>query len=127
MILIASLTPSWSGEETNTVPSSLISILTPVSAIILLITFPPAPITSLIFSGSIEIVDVFGANLETSFFGSGIHSLILSKMCNLAFLAFLIAVSITLKLNPLILVSTCIRSEERRVGKECRSRWSPYH
>ena len=25
---------------------------------------------------------------------------------------------------PLTLV---IRSEERRVGKECRSRWSPYH
>src|SRR5438034_10606745 len=23
--------------------------------------------------------------------------------------------------------STIIRSEERRVGKECRSRWSPYH
>ena len=22
---------------------------------------------------------------------------------------------------------TAIRSEERRVGKECRSRWSPYH
>ena len=22
---------------------------------------------------------------------------------------------------------TCFRSEERRVGKECRSRWSPYH
>ena len=22
---------------------------------------------------------------------------------------------------------TSIRSEERRVGKECRSRWSPYH
>ena len=21
----------------------------------------------------------------------------------------------------------CDRSEERRVGKECRSRWSPYH
>src|SRR3712207_8566506 len=21
----------------------------------------------------------------------------------------------------------CFRSEERRVGKECRSRWSPYH
>src|SRR5690554_8162169 len=21
----------------------------------------------------------------------------------------------------------CVRSEERRVGKECRSRWSPYH
>ena len=23
--------------------------------------------------------------------------------------------------------SLCPRSEERRVGKECRSRWSPYH
>ena len=23
--------------------------------------------------------------------------------------------------------SLMIRSEERRVGKECRSRWSPYH
>ena len=22
---------------------------------------------------------------------------------------------------------TTFRSEERRVGKECRSRWSPYH
>ena len=26
---------------------------------------------------------------------------------------------------PIVLEST--RSEERRVGKECRSRWSPYH
>src|SRR5436309_11601970 len=25
------------------------------------------------------------------------------------------------------LTSALIRSEERRVGKECRSRWSPYH
>ena len=24
-------------------------------------------------------------------------------------------------------ISKVIRSEERRVGKECRSRWSPYH
>ena len=23
--------------------------------------------------------------------------------------------------------TTYLRSEERRVGKECRSRWSPYH
>src|SRR2546429_5882849 len=23
--------------------------------------------------------------------------------------------------------NSCARSEERRVGKECRSRWSPYH
>ena len=25
------------------------------------------------------------------------------------------------------LMATTVRSEERRVGKECRSRWSPYH
>ena len=24
-------------------------------------------------------------------------------------------------------VADAVRSEERRVGKECRSRWSPYH
>ena len=24
-------------------------------------------------------------------------------------------------------ISELVRSEERRVGKECRSRWSPYH
>ena len=29
-------------------------------------------------------------------------------------------------INPLI-YSYGLRSEERRVGKECRSRWSPYH
>ena len=26
-----------------------------------------------------------------------------------------------------MLVVAALRSEERRVGKECRSRWSPYH
>ena len=26
-----------------------------------------------------------------------------------------------------VLASKAPRSEERRVGKECRSRWSPYH
>ena len=33
-------------------------------------------------------------------------------------------VSIFLMLSGL---SVATRSEERRVGKECRSRWSPYH
>ena len=35
---------------------------------------------------------------------------------------------ITLKeLNTALSVHGLLRSEERRVGKECRSRWSPYH
>src|SRR2546430_5913972 len=31
--------------------------------------------------------------------------------------------------DSILAVSGCLRtrSEERRVGKECRSRWSPYH
>ena len=28
---------------------------------------------------------------------------------------------------PQTLMGALLRSEERRVGKECRSRWSPYH
>ena len=31
------------------------------------------------------------------------------------------------KLKGKKLRMTRVRSEERRVGKECRSRWSPYH
>ena len=30
-------------------------------------------------------------------------------------------------LSPMTAYAAEIRSEERRVGKECRSRWSPYH
>ena len=30
-------------------------------------------------------------------------------------------------MNPGINTVIFARSEERRVGKECRSRWSPYH
>ena len=26
-----------------------------------------------------------------------------------------------------LILTSILRSEERRVGKECRSRWSPYH
>src|SRR5256885_11522441 len=32
-----------------------------------------------------------------------------------------------LAINPSVPVGSFPRSEERRVGKECRSRWSPYH
>ena len=39
---------------------------------ILLITFPPDPITSLIFSGFIVIAMIFGAYFDTSLRGSGI-------------------------------------------------------
>ena len=38
-------------------------------------------------------------------------------------IAAIMAVAVLVGLEPNIEV----RSEERRVGKECRSRWSPYH
>ena len=31
------------------------------------------------------------------------------------------------KENLVYIDTGALRSEERRVGKECRSRWSPYH
>src|SRR2546425_2449733 len=30
-------------------------------------------------------------------------------------------------LQAIVIAGQSFRSEERRVGKECRSRWSPYH
>ena len=30
-------------------------------------------------------------------------------------------------IEPKAIIPSIVRSEERRVGKECRSRWSPYH
>ena len=32
-----------------------------------------------------------------------------------------------LRLGAGVVITITFRSEERRVGKECRSRWSPYH
>ena len=44
------------------------------------------------------------------------------------FISALLAGSIVPFSSELVLVALVkLRSEERRVGKECRSRWSPYH
>ena len=34
---------------------------------------------------------------------------------------------INVLLQAIAEIGAMVRSEERRVGKECRSRWSPYH
>ena len=41
-------------------------------------------------------------------------------------LAIMLAL-ITKEVYSSLFVGIVVRSEERRVGKECRSRWSPYH
>src|SRR5256885_11372629 len=38
-----------------------------------------------------------------------------------------VMIAISLVVCSFIVFNTLFRSEERRVGKECRSRWSPYH
>src|SRR5256885_11075678 len=35
--------------------------------------------------------------------------------------------TLTLLVSAIAMIALLVRSEERRVGKECRSRWSPYH
>ena len=54
------------------------------------------------------------------------------KILPLLFLAYLLMELLEKKAskkmeNALGKLGKCGRSEERRVGKECRSRWSPYH
>ena len=39
----------------------------------------------------------------------------------------LIALGYSMVYGIILLLNFAHRSEERRVGKECRSRWSPYH
>ena len=43
-----------------------------------------------------------------------------------AFISFFVLISV-LAMGVPAQKSAQMRSEERRVGKECRSRWSPYH
>ena len=55
---------------------------------------------------------------------------VLQKRAGLPLEGFDIHVNIAggLKITePALDLAVCLRSEERRVGKECRSRWSPYH
>ena len=40
---------------------------------------------------------------------------------------YLLVMTLVTVLWEVLLGLTIARSEERRVGKECRSRWSPYH
>src|SRR2546430_8314620 len=58
----------------------------------------------------------------------------MSKTCWLGKSVHILARERTLQLKKKVLMLFCMnwvemkkRSEERRVGKECRSRWSPYH
>ena len=80
MMLRALFALSRSVPEMNTEPSSSMSILTSHSAQIFWMTLPCLPITSPILSGSILVLSILGAYLESSFLGSGITGRITSSM-----------------------------------------------
>src|ERR1035438_7281787 len=62
--------------------------------------------------------------IERFFFDRGAHLLHeVSPLAGVAALDLLCA----RQYRPIEISNVMYRSEERRVGKECRSRWSPYH
>ena len=72
-------------------------------------------------------VAVTPTNVGLVLIGSLVGTLIgvLPGIGSLATIAMLLP--ITFGLPPVGALIMLARSEERRVGKECRSRWSPYH
>ena len=48
-------------------------------------------------------------------------------ICVFLFLSLLMSATMVNAQRVITASGKYIRSEERRVGKECRSRWSPYH
>ena len=70
----------------------------------------------------LEIALIFGTALVGMFaFSSALQGYFVKRINPLERALLLCVVPLTLVPNILC------RSEERRVGKECRSRWSPYH
>ena len=58
----------------------------------------------------LELPDYYGENLDALYD-------CLTEVCE----------PVILKIPQAVAAGSELRSEERRVGKECRSRWSPYH
>ena len=52
---------------------------------------------------------------------------VITSAVGLVVLFAVMALFDTFVFNVVIAAICLLRSEERRVGKECRSRWSPYH
>src|SRR2546430_3364149 len=69
---------------------------------------------------------IFGAGLVMVMARSILHSLLEVRAKDLRTVAIQANRLLKKDLKPGMFLSL-LRSEERRVGKECRSRWSPYH
>src|SRR5256884_6823492 len=72
---------------------------------------------SIYFVPDIFLFDLIQAHIDT------IGGIPVASVCETPFSGF----NGVVKRASDIVLALVIRSEERRVGKECRSRWSPYH
>ena len=73
------------------------------------------------------IIDVVLAFVFMVSIVSGWHQGLVMKVASLivVVISYVFSGMLSKMISPYI--AELIRSEERRVGKECRSRWSPYH
>ena len=65
-----------------------------------------------------------GAQISKDYEGESVYVICILR--GASFFACELAKRITVPVT-IDFMTTSSRSEERRVGKECRSRWSPYH
>ena len=95
-------------------------------------------VKQLYFVGNYSLVIILVSGLFVGFVLGLQGDYVLSSYGSEQALGVLVALSLLRELGPVVTallfagragtsLTAEIRSEERRVGKECRSRWSPYH
>src|SRR2546430_3216261 len=89
---------------------------------------PPAPYAAVYFTESAAydgsaVFSVRGAQFSEAMYA---FSLVFANF-GIAMAARMPMITTTIRSSMSVKPLRFIRSEERRVGKECRSRWSPYH
>ena len=77
---------------------------------------------SILFSSCIGSFKLFN-NLKE--WNQGVSDKFVNELIFLAF--HIVPIYPIAYLADVLVLNSLTRSEERRVGKECRSRWSPYH
>ena len=112
----------------SSVPSGALQVLVPdtlVVPVIVLIRLVPLTAVMQPSTGSSSTVYVQAVDPSSLYAGSSVNSQLQSSSS----VTFFESTGLPLRFRITVMLSgsSLPRSEERRVGKECRSRWSPYH
>ena len=122
------------------VKESLSSVL-PITLIVLVLSITLVPMEigtlALFLTGAVLLIFgmgffQLGAEMSMTPLGEGVGKTLAKreKVILVVLVSFALGTIITIAEPDLQVLANqvaSIRSEERRVGKECRSRWSPYH